>query len=95
MQPVSGYNYQRFLTGAGTTVLAEQSCNLHSIINVGTLAGTINFYDSNTAAGTTTTNNFYNFVGTVPIGSTILDIQTKKGLIAVTSGTLNVTVTTE
>jgi hypothetical protein len=94
-QPVSGFQYTKFLQGAGTSVISEYPCVLHSVVNIGTAAGTVAFYDSATAAGTSATNNFYTYGTTNNIAFIpLLDIQTRYGLVAVTSGTVNLVVLT-
>jgi hypothetical protein len=75
-------------TGAGTTVISGNPAVLHSLWQpAGTAAGTLDMYDSATAAGTASTNLKFSHVYTTASGvPLILDYQFKNGIVAVTSG---------
>lgn len=84
-------NMVRVVQGAGTTLITENSGVFHSIFIPVSTAGTIDFYDTNTKAGTAASNLI---LGTLPTiqGTPILwdfDWNLKNGLVIVTSGTVN------
>lgn len=84
-------NLTRVVQGAGTTLITETSGVLHSVFVPVSTAGTIDFYDTNTKAGTAASNLI---LGTFPTiqGTPLLwefDWNLKKGLVIVTSGTVN------
>lgn len=97
MQPVSGYSFTRYTVGPGTEIVSPNPIRFHSIITFGTVAGTTSFYDTATKAGTSATNRIFTFnqvagVGTVP-QSTVLDLQTRNGLVVVNLGTSDYLIT--
>lgn len=84
-------NMIRIVSGAGTTLVNENSGVLHSIFVPVSTAGTLDFYDSATKAGTSATNLI---LGTFPTiqGTPLLwnlDWNLKNGLVVVASGTVN------
>ncbi len=92
MQPVSAYNVVKITQGDGTTVVRTVPTTLHNLFMPITVAGTAIFYDTATATGTAATNEIFripNVQGTPLLFN--LDYQTKNGLVAVTSGTVNFT----
>jgi hypothetical protein len=95
---IKGYNSTRF-QAPGTTVVSDFPCILHSGIKQAILAGTLVCYDSNTAAGTAATNQILSLgtATTMEAGAISVkefDIQTKSGLVGVSSGTLDYIITT-
>lgn len=98
MQPVSGYNPTKITQGAGSTIVSAIPCTFHNLTTFGTVGGTTSFYDSATVAGTAASNLLFTFnqvagVGTVPQVAN-LDYQMKRGLVAITSGTVDFVVST-
>lgn len=98
-QPISGANYLRVSgTAAGTTVVSSSAVsNFLRVLPNQNQTGTVTFYDSATAAGTSAAgfiaimnNNVGSLPTSVPIG-----IRTKNGLVAVVGGTTDVTVVWE
>lgn len=89
-QPVAASNYKRINgTGAGTTVIADQPANFDSLTVGANYTGTLTFYDTATAAGTTSTNQliaFNNNSGSVPY-TVHPRVATKVGLTVVVGGT--------
>lgn len=95
-QPVSAAQYVNVGT-LGTTVITDRSANLYSVVLPGTYVGSIEFYDSATAAGTAATNLIYNLG--LPLLNQYKDIQlnlrTRFGLTIVATGTPTVLFTWE
>lgn len=95
MFPTSGYQHYRILgTAAGTTVIKAEPTVLHAVVIGETKTGTVTFYDSSTAAGTSATNHIFvlqNTAGSVP-QSVLCDAQCKSGLTVVVGGTTDMTV---
>lgn len=93
MQPVSGYKFTN-VVAAGTTVLKDMNAVLHSVVLPGTYVGSIEFYDSATAAGTAASNLIYTMG--LPLTNAYKDIQfdaqCRNGLTYVATGTPTVTV---
>jgi len=93
MQPTSLYQWTRLSgTTAGTTTIATTSGGLKSIVMGDNAEGTVTFYDS--SSGTSSATEIFainNNVGSIP---TALDVNVnfKSGLVAVTSGTTDMTV---
>lgn len=87
-QPVTASQYRNVGT-VGTTVISNQGVNLNNIIFGGTFVGSVEFYDSATAAGTTASNLVYN-VG-LPLVNQYKNVEvglrTRNGLILVATGT--------
>lgn len=90
MQPASKGQYTRvFGTAAGTTVIRTADANFERIILGQTKTGTVSFYDTGAATGTTSANflgDFQNTVGSVPV-SIEMGFRVKNGLTAVIGGT--------
>lgn len=90
MQPVSGNQYKRISgTGAGTTVISDAPATLSSVVAGGNYTGTLSFYDTATAAGTTSANLLIalnNNVGSIPSG-VYPNVQCKTGITVVVGGT--------
>jgi hypothetical protein len=98
IQPVGAYIPTKITQGAGSTIISADPCTFHSLVTFGTVGGTTSFYDSSTVAGTAASNLIFTFnqvagVGTVPQAA-LLDFRTRKGLVAITSGTVDFVVST-
>jgi len=82
-------NSGTYIVAAGTTVLAQSYGNLARVILPGTFVGSVEFYDSASAAGTAAGNNMYN-IG-LPLLNQYknidLDFPFKSGLTVVATGT--------
>lgn len=81
-------------TAAGTTVVSSIPGSFERLIVGGNKEGTATFYDSATAAGTSSTNFIVavnNNSGSIPT-SIEIGIRTKLGLTAVVGGTTDLTV---
>ncbi len=93
-QPVSADQWVS-VTAAGTVVVANRTASLSRIILPGTYIGTVEFYDSPTAAGTTAAKEIYR-VG-IPLLNQYQHIdvfaQAKTGLTYVATGTPTLTFT--
>ena len=91
-QPVAAYQYVNVGT-VGTVLVTDRSCELHNIILTGTYVGSVAFYDCNTAAGTTATNNILT-IG-LPLLNQYKDItlslRAKNGLVYASTGTPTIT----
>lgn len=92
-QPVSSYQAIRF-QAPGTTLLADAPVTIHSGIRQAILAGTLDLYDSTTTAGTAAGNIILSLgtATTMEAGAAsvkLFDLQTKKGLVGVATGTLD------
>lgn len=87
-QPTTNSAYT-YVSGAGTTVVRDSNVNLQRIILHGTFVGSVEFYDSATAAGTAAGNNFYNVA--IPLTNAYksidLGLRTRNGLVVVATGT--------
>ena len=87
-QPVSGDNW-RYVGTAGTTVLSDKDVTLRKVILGGTYVGSIEFYDSATAAGTTAANRIFDLG--LPLLNQYkeleLNAQGTRGLTVVATGT--------
>ena len=98
-QPAAGFNYQRITQGDGSTIVFTGPVTLHNVlVTAGTLAGTAIFHDSATVAGTTAGNRLFTFsqattTGSLPV-NLLLDWQIKRGVIVITSGTVDFAVST-
>lgn len=97
-QPVAGWNPQKITQGAGSTIVSATPATFHSLATFGTVGGTTSFYDSATVVGTAASNLIFTFnqvtgVGTVPQVA-LLDYSLRRGLIAITSGTVDFVVST-
>lgn len=91
MSPLtSGYQWTSISgTAAGTTTIADRSCVLHSVLIPASATGTVTFHDS--ASGTVAktlalVNDTVDFPTLLP-----LNIQMKKGIVAVLGGTVAMT----
>lgn len=93
-QPTSGDQYSIIGT-VGTVVLANHTTTLKRILIPGTFVGSVAFYDSPTAAGTTATNNIYNVVlpGVNTNRSIEVHARMREGLTYAATGTPTITVT--
>ena len=93
-QPIAGDQYTA-VSAAGTTVTSNQGATLKRIILPGTFVGSVEWYDSSTAAGTAASNLVYN-VG-IPLLNQYKHIevnaQFKKGITTVATGTPTLTFT--
>lgn len=93
-QPVSS-NLGSFIQAAGTTVLSNEGRgNLVRTILPGTFVGSVEFYDSATAAGTTAGNLMFN-IGLPLINqykSVDIGLPFRRGLTVVATGTPTVAV---
>ena len=88
MQPSSGDRFIQVGT-VGTNVIASGGINLNKIILGGTYVGSVEWYDTATAAGTAASNLIYN-VGlplTNAYRSIDLNIRLRSGLVCVQTGT--------
>ena len=87
-QPVSGDNW-KYIVAAGTTVLSDKDVTLRKVVFAGTFVGSVEFYDSATAAGTAAGNNMYNVA--IPLLNAYKEVeinaQGTRGLTAVATGT--------
>ena len=91
-QPNNASQYNRVSgTVAGTTLISPDACNFNTVTVGANYTGTVTFYDSATAPGTTSTNLMIavnNNSGSVPV--TIQPyVHTKNGLVAVSGGTVD------
>ena len=92
-QPVSSYKPIRFQS-PGTTVVSGVPITIHNLVRAAILAGTVDMYDSATAAGTAASNLILSLgtATTMEAGGLqvkTLDWETRKGLTIVASGTLD------
>ena len=87
-QPVSADPYT-LISAAGTTVLKDIGARVQRLSIGGTYVGTVEFYDSATAAGTAATNliGTYGLPTTNTFRSLELGIRTRNGLTYVATGT--------
>lgn len=78
----------------GTVLLTDRQAGLVRLVIPGTYVGSVAFYDCNTIAGTSATNNIFTLG--LPATSTPQDIQIgaqcKKGLVYASTGTPTVTI---
>lgn len=87
-QPTSGDQLVT-IAAAGTTVSSDTATTLRRVLIAGTYVGSVEFYDSATAAGTAAGNLLYN------VGIPALNIhrnidvfaRTRNGLVVVATGT--------
>lgn len=93
-QPISGDQWVT-VTGVGTTVTSARPTNLHRVILPGTYVGSVEWYDSATAAGTAATNLIYSVGLPTTSGVRSIDIhaRTRYGLVHVATGTPTLTYT--
>lgn len=87
-QPTSGGQYV-FVSAAGTTVVTNRDANLYNVLIPGTYIGSVEFYDSATAAGTAAGNKIYQ-VGLPGLNqnqSISINARTRNGLTYVATGT--------
>ena len=86
---LSGDNWTSVSGGVGTTVVSDRNVSLKKIIVGGTYVGTINFHDSATAGGTTSTSQVLSLG--LPTTSIPFDLdvnaQCKNGLLYQATGT--------
>lgn len=97
MQPQSGYGYNHLSgTAAGTTVVFARSGTFHGITFGLSKTGTIDVYDSATAAGTAAGNlvlSVDNAINAGNLPSTLaVDAGLKNGLTVLQSGTTDVVI---
>ncbi len=89
MSNIVGQNLGSIIGTAGTTVFSDQAGNLVRTVFLGTFVGSVEFYDTRTAAGTTAGNNIFSIP--LPLTnqykSVELDYPFKKGLTVVATGT--------
>lgn len=93
-QPVSGNEY-KIIVAAGTTVVSNIPVTLKNVAIGGTFIGSVEFYDSATAAGTAATNLLFS-VGLPDVyqyRSVELDAKARTGLVTVATGTPTLTYT--
>lgn len=93
-QPTAG-DIGTYVAAAGTVVVSNKNAVLRRVIIPGTFVGSVEFYDSATAAGTAAGNNIYN-VGIPALNqyrSIDLNVQTRTGLVYVATGTPALTFT--
>lgn len=87
-QPTSG-DQGTLVIAAGTVVVSDKSATLKNIIFAGTFVGSVEFYDTKTAAGTAAGNNKYN-VG-IPLlnqyKSVEMNMRFRTGIVYVATGT--------
>lgn len=95
-QPISADQWTN-VSAKGTTVITDRSSALKRIILPGTFVGSVEFYDSSTAAGTTATNNILSLGLPLLRQNCSIDVnaQTKSGLTVVATGTPTLTFTWE
>ncbi len=93
MQPTSGYKYTSVIA-AGTVVLKNDNARLQAVLIPGTYIGSVELYDSATAAGTAASNLIYNVVlpGLNQNYAIPIEAQCRSGLTYVATGTPTVTV---
>src|SRR3990167_7663283 len=88
-QTSRGDNFYRGTLGPGTTVISNKPATVKRVVWGGSYVGTIELYDSATAAGTAATN----LITTVGIPllrypfSLEVNLHCKNGIVAVESGT--------
>ncbi len=87
-QPSAAATYN-FISAKGTTVVSDIPVNFHRVIVNGTFVGSVEFYDTTTAAGTAAGNLLYNLgIPATNINKSYdLDVKTKTGLVVVATGT--------
>lgn len=87
-QPTSGDSYV-IVSAAGTTVSSDTGITLKKVIVPGTYIGSVEFYDSATAAGTAATNRIFNIGLPAADLHRSIDINAKarNGLVVVATGT--------
>ena len=92
-QPASANTFTN-IGAAGTVVLTNRGANLYNIVLPGTFVGSLEFYDSASAAGTAAGNLIYNIgLPLVNQYKTIeLNFRTKNGLTYVATGTPTATI---
>ena len=92
-QPQAGYIYTRY-QAPGTTLVSDSPVVIARGIKQNILAGTLDFYDSTTTSGTAATNLLLT-LGTSTtmeagaVSTKVFDMQTRKGLVVVATGTLD------
>lgn len=93
-QPSSGDQWTR-VSAAGTTVVSTIGVTLKRVILPGTYVGSVEFYDTTTAAGTAAGNNIYNTAlpGLQTPRSIEVHARTRDGLVYVATGTPTLTFT--
>lgn len=93
-QPVSVSQFKQ-VAAAGTTVISDIGAGLQNVIIGGTFVGSVEWYDSSTAAGTAAGNLIFNvgLPATFLYRSIPIAAQTKKGLVVVATGTPSLTYT--
>lgn len=93
-QPVAAAQWVN-VGAAGTVVTSNQAATLCKVILPGTYVGSVEFYDTATAAGTAATNNVISFG--IPLLNQYKEIelnaQFKNGIVYVATGTPTVTFT--
>lgn len=87
-QPTSYPTYKAIGT-SGTTVVSDLPVNFNQVIVNGTYVGSVEFYDTTTAAGTAASNLIWNLgIPATNINKLYpLNLQTRKGLVVVATGT--------
>ena len=87
-QPVSGDSYT-LISAVGTVVMTDRSARLERLSIGGTYVGTVEFYDTTTAAGTAAGNliGTYGLPTTNTFRSLEFGLRTKNGLTYVATGT--------
>lgn len=95
MQPATGLQWTAIGTGAGTTVVKNEQAIFGKIIISGTYVGSATWYDTATAAGTSTTNQILTLgLPTTSVPQSLeLNIQCKNGLVCMSGGTPAITYT--
>lgn len=90
MQPISAFEQKKITQGDGTTLIRDASSIFKNMWVPVSTAGTVIFYDTNATTGTAATNEIFR-VPTIQGTPQMWEFNwtLKKGLVAVTSGTVN------
>ena len=92
MADLIGGNQGTLIVAAGTTILSNIPVTLKRVVLGGTFIGSVELYDSTTAAGTAAGNLMY--TQGIPLlrqyDNVDIDVSTHKGLVAVATGTPSV-----
>lgn len=93
-QPVAGNSFTA-ITGKGTAVVTDRATTLYNIALPGTYVGSVEWYDTTSAAGTAASNLIFNvgLPGLNNFRTLTLNAQTKSGLVYVATGTPTITFT--
>ena len=95
MQSGNSYQYTRVSgTAAGSTVVCARNGVLANLVIGADKEGTVTFYDSATAAGTSATNLMFainNNSGSIPT-NVLINTRVRDGIVAYKGGTTDMTV---